>query len=353
MHVNANISVPEFGPLWVHEELRLPVIGSYYESKGGYSKSAAPPSFLGTAWIQFFLVPPRSPIEGTLLLKAFYSAEHFGKPKWFQVPRVHARYDVSSIAGTGGSDKGNPSIDEASIELLELATVLGIYNQNNNRSALVRSWFDVEPSANKEPMESHIDDAASGSIDRVALNNVDCRVKFLQFDRDANQRVVAVNAYDSKGNTLGQMFRFEYAADNTLSQFSTLLTEDTSVVWTPVYNNGALTSLEGVGPSRLTNLGVRKDLIYRVSYGYDSRGRMTNIVYTETQSETSGDGNLKSPLKINSRERVLTASFVYKIDSHDHWSTAFVSGLTTQKWDGLFPSTEDKDLGMVRFEQAL
>jgi hypothetical protein len=340
MHVNANISIPEFGPLWVHEELRLPVLGRYYSQP-----------YLG-AWIQFLLAPPRTPIEGTIELKSYYSAVQFGKPKWFQVPK-HKSSNDNPIAGAGGSGEGNPNIDFFSIELLQLATSLGISNQNTNRSALVRSWY-IGTDANTIT-ESDVDDASSGNIDRVSFKH-GYRRSFFQFDRDAKKRVVAIHAYDSDGNTLGQMFRFEYAVDNTLSQFSTLDISDDGgtswLDWTPVYNDGALISLDGVGTPEIFG-NVRFDRNYRISYEYDSVGRITKIVYTRTKVETQGNGTPQS-LRVETKERVLTASFVYK-GSNEHWSTATVSASRREtNVRGLNPpDTATINLGTVRFEQSV
>ena len=229
---------------------------------------------------------------------------------------------------------------------------MGIANQKNSHTALVKGWFDFKPDYNKS-IESHIDDSASGNIDKVSLINAETTIKFLQFDRDTNQRVVAVNAYDSQGNPLGQMFKFDYAVDNTLSQFTTLEGNNMLTAWTPTYNNGVLASLEGVRQSETVG-SLRYDLNYQVYYDYDSRGRIIDILYSKTRSKINGNGRPKS-LRIETAERMLTVSFVYKADSHDHWSTATLSGFATNtKVQGLdLPEKTTKDLGTVRFEQAL
>lgn len=349
MGSKGNISVPQYGPMWVQQELNLPVIGSYACNVGNNS-SLMP---------MLFLIPPSTEINGTLQLKAYYPAEQFGKQKWFWV-NDNYRFITN---GAGGPSEGIPSMGKNSAELLEVGDTFGIGNQYLQKKNLVRSWYNqsryiiLDHHIGGDSNDLRDPNKYSATIDEKTLNNVDRielggwneprTTRYLQFERDNSNRVIAVQRYDDKGNKLGTALRYKYDVDNSLLSFNTENYSNSARMdeWVPQYSSGKLISLNGT---------QHDNRVIETTYQYDSLGRISQISINIHKDEEVMTYK-KNEINIDRSEAKYIATFAYK-SNNEFWSTATLTGETTKsKIRGMTtaPEVEKNNLGFVRYEQTL
>jgi len=340
-----SIAVPESGPIWVQEELNLPVFGSYAFSAEGNSWNP-----------MLFLVPPRKKLQGTLEVKAYYSAEQFGERNWFW---VNSNRNFIS-RGSGNPDTAIPEMDEPSSVLLELGDLLGICNQSISHKSLVRSWFNLKNDHlgnyhlsyinNPKNYSAKVDSRIGENVKRVSLEGLNewNKFKYLQFNRDSLGRVVSVVCFDKSGSNSQEILKFEYAPDNSVRKFSTVILKNNNPIWTdwiPSYQSSKLISIAS------TNLERKISVIYN----YDSRGRISQITYSSIKEEPISNRRNINMLAIDKHELIFSATFAYE-SYREYWSTATLKGnATTTKIRGLenSPEVENIDFGTVKYEQTL
>ena len=325
--------MPVHGPLWVHEELKMPVISSF-TPKNSTTRQIRSYEWRWSWTPQLLLAMPPNPVTQNIQLKAYYEANRFGKNEWFWFPE-----NLSVTRGIGRTNKNTPEYSDDSMLLLSLGDLLGIWNQTIDKTSLVKSWFNLDIYNLTNPLKdlndlnntnnylSRIDDVTDGIINRIELGgyNYWANTDYLQFKRDQKNRVVAIERFDSGGNSGGEIIRFEYSNDNSLVHFYThnlYSGNEYWTDWTPTYSNGKLTSLHGVdGKKEISAI-----------YEYDSDNRINTIHV-----------NWNSPHLM--RRATYIASFTY-LGTNDYWSEATLTGKIVE-------DSVERDLGMIRYEQSL
>ena len=246
---------------------------------------------------------------------------------------------MSVTRGIGRTNDNTPEYSDDSLRLLQLGDLLGIWNQTINKTSLVKSWFNLD-SYNLNSLNdrfdlnntnnylSRIDDITDGIINRIELGgyNYWANTDYLQFKRDQKSRVVAIERFDSGGNSGGEIIRFEYTNDDSLVHFYThnlYSGNEYWTDWTPTYSNGKLASLHGVdGKKEISAI-----------YEYDSVNRIDTI-------------------HLNWNNEHYIASFAY-LGANDYWSEATLTGKIVETNSYTNEESVVNDLGSIRYEQTV
>lgn len=331
--LESNILIPKNGPMWIHEELKMPVIGSFTPKNSRNSQTRS--YDWQWSWTpQLLLAMPPNPVTQNIQLKAYYNANRFGQNEWFWFPD-----NLSVTRGIGRTNDNTPEYSDDSLRLLQLGDLLGIWNQTINKTSLVKSWFNLDI-YNLNPLNdlydlnntnnylSRIDDITDGIINRIELGgyNYWANTDYLQFKRDQKSRVVAIERFDSGGNSGGEIIRFEYTNDDSLVHFYThnlYSGNEYWTDWTPTYSNGKLASLHGVdGKKEISAI-----------YEYDSVNRIDTI-------------------HLNWNNEHYIASFAY-LGANDYWSEATLTGKIVETNSYTNEESVVNDLGSIRYEQTV
>jgi len=317
------INGSEFGPLWIHETLGIPILGAYvhpnvisFRSKkyNWYPEVWMPQMLFVDAkatkqsGLPFVNPTPdkdvHTPTEQHVQIKGYYKTVKYSEETW-----------------CWEKDDQSPTMVSSDRELFAVGKWMGLdswggTNFTSNNPSL--PWLISETELFSGSIDFHTE---NGVVKTIRGNN-----RAIGICRDSEGRADKATWYDSYGNDHGDFLRWSYTSNNkpiAFDFFNIHNKKSNMFRFVPTYHKDRLTSMRGEGSVDLTYKQRNQLYTYIVDvvYSYDIHNRIT----IATIQIIAKKMNKSSSAAQDTFKTILSVMYTYDTENA-YWDSATLSG---------------------------